>query len=176
VLGEKTLTQTVTVKPDPRDAWTQADYQAGYAFAKKYLNDYGKIDQALNNLDALKKSLAAASRAAGKANDASLVAQLAGVESARSELFAVFTADYHNDEDSIQRPGALREDVPSGGFLRGGNQPPTPALLEFAGRFDSEYQAAFAKFNGFIASLTPVQTQLKTAGIKPLDGATPIAP
>jgi photosystem II stability/assembly factor-like uncharacterized protein len=176
VLDGKTLTQSLTVKPDPRDVWTQADYQAGYAFAKKYLNDYGKIDAALNNLDALKKSLAAAALAAGNAKNAALVAQIAGAESTRSEIFSLFTADYHNDEDSIQRPGALREDVPSGGFLRGGNQPPTPPLLEFAARFDGEYQAAFAKYNGFVANLAPLQTQLKSAGLKPLEGATSIAP
>ncbi|MGA8533578.1 MAG: hypothetical protein WB615_05675, partial [Candidatus Tumulicola sp.] len=176
VLGGKTLTQTVTVKPDPRDAWTQADYQAGYAFSKKYLDDYGKIDEALNNLDALGKSLSAAARAASSAGNSALVSPIAAAQSARSEIFALFTADYHNDEDSIQRPGALREDVPSGGFLRGGNQPPTPALLEFAARFDGEYQAAFAKYNGFVTGLAPLQAALKSAGLSPLAGVTPISP
>jgi hypothetical protein len=176
VLEGKTLTQSVTVKPDPRDRWTQADYQAGYAFNKKYLFDYGKIDEVLNHLDALKKSLAAASQAVGKANNAALAPQINAAESGRSDVFALFTADYHNDEDSIQRPGALREDVPSGGFLRGGNQPPTPALLEFAARFDTQYQTAFAKYNAYIAGLSPLQSALKTAGIKPLDGTTPVTP
>ena len=63
--------------------WTQADYEAGYAFNKKYLGDDGKIDTVLNNLDALKKSLAAASQAASKAGNASLVTQIASAESAR---------------------------------------------------------------------------------------------
>ena len=171
VLDGKTLVQNVVVKPDPRDAWTQADYQAGYAFNKKYFDDYGKIDQALNNLDALKKSLAAASKAGAVAANATLKAQIAAAESQRAEIFALFTADYQNDEDSIQRPGALREDVPSGGFLRGGNQPPTASLLEFAGRFDVEYQAVVAKYNAFVAGLAPLQAQLKNAGLKPLDGA-----
>ena len=83
-LDGKPLTQNVVVKPDPRDGWTQADYEAGYAFSKKYLDDYGKIDKVLNNLDAMKKSLAAASQAASKAGNAALVSQIASAESARA--------------------------------------------------------------------------------------------
>ena len=176
ILDGKPMTQTFVVKPDPRDAWTQADYEAGYAFNKKYLGDDGKIDTVLNNLDALKKSLAAASQAASKAGNASLVTQIASAESARTGIFSLFTADYHNDEDSIQRPGALREDVPSGGFLRGGNQPPTAALLEYAARFDVTYQDAFAKYNAFVNGLAPLQSALKSAGMASLTGATPVSP
>jgi len=179
VLDGKTLTQTFVVKPDPRDGSTAADledYLAGYAFSKKYLGAYGKIDIVLNNLDTMKKSLASAAQAASKANDASLSSQLAAAETQRATIFSIFTADYHNDEDSIQRPGALREDVPSGGFLRGGNQPPTASLLEYAARFDDAYRAAFEKYNAFVSSLAPLQSSLKTAGIKPLDGATPLSP
>ena len=91
-------------------------------------------------------------------------------------MFSLFTADYHNDEDSIQRPGALREDVPSGGFLRGGNQPPTAALLEYAARFDVTYQDAFAKYNAFVNGLAPLQSALKSAGLSSLTGATPVSP
>ncbi|HEU5479330.1 MAG TPA: hypothetical protein VFU90_05830, partial [Candidatus Tumulicola sp.] len=176
VLDGRTLAQKFTVKPDPRDAWTQADYQAGYAFAKKYLGDYSQIDRVLNNLDALKKSLESAERAAAKAGDSALAAQLRDAETARAGIFALFTADYHNDEDSIQRPGALREDVPSGGFLLRGNQPPTPALLEYAARFDAAYAAAFAKYDGMVSNLAPLQSQLKSAGLPALQGAAPVSP
>lgn len=175
-LDGKPMTQTFAVKPDPRDTWTQADYEAGHAFSRKYFADYGKIDTVLNNLDALKKSLATASQAASKAGNASLAAQIASAESARASVFAVFTADYHNDEDSIQRPGALREDVPSGGFLRGGNQPPTASLLEYAARFDVAYADAFAKYNAFVSGLSPLEAALKTAAVAPLTGATPVSP
>jgi hypothetical protein len=174
-LDGRTLTQPLVVKPDPRDAWTQADYEAGYALAKKYLNDYSRIDQVLNNLDALGKSLSAADAAAQKAGNAALRTQIGAAQASRSEVFSVFTADYHNDEDSIQRPGALREDVP-GGFVFRGNQPPTPAVLEYAGRFDAAYADAFKKYNAYVASLGDLQAQLRAAGLKPLEGAQAIAP
>jgi photosystem II stability/assembly factor-like uncharacterized protein len=176
VLGGRTLTQKFEVKPDPRDTWTQADYEAGYTFAKKYLGDYSKIDQVLNGLDALKKSLASAERAAAKAGNSALAGQVRDAETARAGIFGIFTADYHNDEDSIQRPGALREDVPYNGFLLRGNQPPTAALLEYAARFDTAYAAAFAKFNAYVDGLAPLQTQLKNAGLPALQGVSPVAP
>jgi photosystem II stability/assembly factor-like uncharacterized protein len=154
VLNGKTLDRSFDVKPDPRDAWTQADYVAGYRFAKKYLDDSGKINTVLDNLDAIGKSLTAAAAAASKAGNAASSAQIAKAQADRSTIFALFTADYHNDEDSIGRPGALREDLPGGG--RGGNVPPTVATLEYATRFDADYLAAFARYNAFVDSLAPL--------------------
>ncbi|MGC1381520.1 MAG: hypothetical protein WA814_10930 [Candidatus Baltobacteraceae bacterium] len=173
VLAGKTLEQSFTVKPDPRDDLTQAQYQAGYAYAKKYSDVYGKIDLALNNLDALKKSLASAAGAA-KAN-ASLAASISTAQTQWSEVFGAFTADYKNDEDSIQRAGSLRESIPRTGF--GGPQlPPTTAQLDYAKRFDAAYNAAVSKYNAYVASLSPLQAELKQAGLKPLQGANAVTP
>lgn len=171
-LGDRSFTQTVDIKPDPRDRWTQADYQTAYAFSKKYSVRYGKIDEALNNLDAIKKSLAAATTAA--ASDAALSSQLAAATSDRDAVFSTFTADYHNDEDSIQRPGELREDVPRTGF--GAAQPPTAATLRYASEFDAAYAAAFAKYNAFVDSLAKLSAQLQAKGLKPIDGAKAVTP
>jgi photosystem II stability/assembly factor-like uncharacterized protein len=172
-LGNKTMEQPLTVKPDPRLDWTQAQYEAGYAFAKKYSGDYGKIDEALNHLDAIKKSLAAAAKASAK--NASLEAKVSGARTRWDDVFATFTADYHNDEDSIQRGGSLRESVPRSGF--GGPQwPPTTELLDYAKRFDDAYAAAFAKYNAYVASLKPLNAELKAAGMKPIDGVTTMSP
>jgi photosystem II stability/assembly factor-like uncharacterized protein len=172
-LDGKTLRQQVVVKPDPRDEWTQAQYQAGYAFAKKYSIVYGKIDEALNNMDAIKKSLSSAAAAAK--NNPSLAAHVAAAQQQWQPVFSGFTADYHNDEDSIQRPGSLRESVPRTGF--GGPQPPpTAALLDFAKRFDAAYATAIANYNTYVSSLAPLQTALKSAGIKPLQGTNAVTP
>ncbi len=168
MLGGETLSQNVVVKPDPRDSWTQADYQAAHDFAEKYAMRYGKIDEVLNNLDAIKKSLAMAA-AASKSNP-SLTAQIAAAQTQRDAIFYAFTADYHNDEDSIQRPGALREDVPRTGF--GAAQPPTAETLRYASEFDGMYDAAFSKYNAFVASLGSLSKQLS----KPIDGATAVTP
>jgi photosystem II stability/assembly factor-like uncharacterized protein len=167
-LGGQTLSQNVVVKPDPRDSWTQADYQAAYDFAEKYMTRYGKIDEVLNNLDAIKSSLASAADAAK--NNPSLASQIAAAQKQRDTTFYTFTADYHNDEDSIQRPGALREDVPRTGF--GPAQPPTAETLRYASEFDAMYDDAFSKYNAFVSSLQSLSKQLP----KPIDGAQEVTP
>ncbi|HYL27838.1 MAG TPA: hypothetical protein VEW74_08380, partial [Candidatus Nitrosotalea sp.] len=172
-LGAQTLQQSVVVRPDPRDEWTQAQYEAGYAYAHKYTIVFGKIDDALNNLDAIKKSLASAAVSAKKAP--AVESQIAAAQAAWQPVFAAFTANYKNDEDSIQRPGSLRESVPRTG-LNGPQLPPTAAQLDFAKRFDAAYSDAMAGYNRYVGSLNGLQSALKSAGIKPLDGAGPLTP
>ncbi|MBV8531774.1 MAG: hypothetical protein JO104_10685 [Candidatus Eremiobacteraeota bacterium] len=173
-LGDRTLDATVAVKPDPRDEWTPAQYAAGYAFARKYATIYGKIDEALNNLDAIRKSLTSAAAAAKKAPG--LENQIAGAQTQWTGVFAAFTADYKNDEDSIQRPGSLRESVPRTTGFGGPQLPPTAAQLDYAKRFDAAYSAAMAGYNAYVESLSSLQAAFKSAGIKPLQGANPVAP
>ncbi len=173
-LGGQTYSEPLTVKGDPRDALTAAQYQAGYDFARKYSTDYGKIDEALNNLDSIKKSLSAAATAAG--TNASIKAQIATAQQAWTPVFGAFTADYKNDEDSIQRPGSLRESVPRTSGFGGVQLPPTKAQLDYAQRFDTAYNAAIAGFNQYVSSLAGLQSALKQAGLKPLEGVTPVMP
>ncbi len=172
-LAGKTLQQTFVVAADPRDAWTPQQYRAGYDFAHKYAVVYGKIDEALNDLDAIKKSLSAAA-ARGK-NDAALQRDVAAAQRHWTVVFGAFTADYKNDEDSIQRGGSLRESVPRTGFA-GPQLPPTAEQLDYSRRFDAAYAAATAQYNAFVASLAPLQSSLKRDGIKPLEGLNPLTP
>jgi hypothetical protein len=173
VLDGKPLQQSFIVSPDPRDDWTSAQYRAAYDFAHKYAVIYGKIDAVLNNLDAIKKSLA--STAAAAKSNPSIEGDIAGAQQQWSDVFAAFTADYKNDEDSIQRPGSLRESVPRTGFA-GTQLPPTAEQLDYGRRFDAAYSAAVAKYDAYLISLEPLQAALKKAGIKPLQGTNQVAP
>ncbi len=172
-IAGQALQQSFTVAGDPRDSWTAQQYRAGYDFARKYATIYSKIDEALNNLDAIKKSLDTAA-AAGK-SDASIQRDVASAQQQWSGVFGAFTADYKNDEDSIQRAGSLRESVPRTGFP-GAQLPPTAEQLDYGRRFEDAYSAAVAKYNVYVASLAPLQAELKKAGLKPLTGANPVSP
>jgi photosystem II stability/assembly factor-like uncharacterized protein len=169
VLAGKTLQESFTVAADPRDSWTIAQYRAGYDYAHKYALILGKIDESLNNLDAIRKSLAAAGSAAK--NQPSLSRDIATARQQWSLVFGAFTADYHNDEDSIQRSGSLRESVPRTG-LGAFQQPPTAAQLDYARRFDAAYATAIGGYNDYVKSLGSLQDELKKAGMKPLQGLT----
>ncbi|HEY5257338.1 MAG TPA: hypothetical protein VIJ12_03075 [Candidatus Baltobacteraceae bacterium] len=169
-LGGHTYTQSFAVKADPRSPYTAADFAKGHAFAAKYLHVNGQINTLLNHLDAQKKSFSAA--IAANAGNAALLAQLNAAMTQRDTIFSTFTADYHNDEDSIQRPGALREDAP-GSY---GSAPPTAQTLEFAARFDKEYRAAIARYNAYVQSLAPINTALIAAKQKPIAESLPVSP
>jgi hypothetical protein len=141
-LEGKTLAQRVVVAPDPRATFTPADYRAAYAFAKKHLESYSRIDDALNRLDAYAAS--AAERAKG--SSAELAAALGDVRAKALALRARLTADFTNDEDFIQRPGRIREDMQS---LLGAGAPPGAATLDYATRVDRAFDAAMRDLAAF---------------------------
>ena len=171
-LGSAVLTQTVLVKGDPRDDYTAAQYAAGYAYAHKYMVVYGTVDEALNNLDAIRKSLSAAAAAAK--NQPASAQQIAAAQTQWQSVFGAFTADYKNDEDSIQRAGSLRESIPRTTGFGGPQLPPTAAQLDYSKRFDAAFAAAANGYNAYVDSLKPLQTALQKAGIKPLQGVNVI--
>ncbi|MHB8151873.1 MAG: WD40/YVTN/BNR-like repeat-containing protein [Vulcanimicrobiaceae bacterium] len=176
VLNGKTYTQPFTVKPDPRTPYTQADFEAAYRFARKYLRVYGKVDSVLNALDAQKASLLAARASASKAGETALAAQIDAANAKRSALFHAFTANYHNDEDFIQRPGKLREKIPAG-FFFAAMAPPTAATLTYARKFNVEYRAAMAEYNGYVGTvLKPVAAAVRAARAGMIRGVRTVAP
>ena len=172
-LNGRTYTQRFVVKKDPLSPYTQADFMAAYNFAKKYQTVSGKINTVLNNLDAQKKSLADAAAALQKSGNSALLERVTAAEATREAIFRTFTANYQNGEDSLQWPGALREDLPRGGF--GAAAPPTPAVLEYARRYDTEYAAAMARYNAFVSgTIAPLSAALKAAGAGTINGASQV--
>jgi photosystem II stability/assembly factor-like uncharacterized protein len=168
-LNGRTFSQPFEVRADPRSRYTLAQLRAGYDFATKYSVISGKINTVIDRLAAQRKSLLAAQKAS--ARNSALSARVAAVLRERDALFNTFTANYQNDEDSIQRPGALKEDMPRAGF--GPVQPPpTPALLAYAHRFDAEYSADMARYNAYVSTLR----SLSAVTHQPIEGAIPESP
>ena len=135
VLAGKTFSKSFRIEPDPRSAYTAADYRAAYAFAKRHVEEYGRLNGALNRLDGYAAS--AAERAKGTSGE--LAATLAAVRAKALALRGRLTADFTNDEDFIQRPGRVREDMQ--GLLFAAGAPPTPATLDYARRVDGAFDA-----------------------------------
>lgn len=157
-LGGHSYSDAIVVKADPRTQITQAQLVESYNFSKKYFHKFSIVDTMLNTLDAVKKQLAS------KKKDAALASQVASAQHGREAIFNELTADYHNDEDSIQRPGALREDIRYLGYAGGGVI--TAAIVEFGDRVDVRYEAAIARFNAYLKTLDP----LKLKGIESITG------
>ncbi len=134
-LAGKTFEQPLDIAPDPRVHYTAQEYAAAYTFAKSHLNELSIVDSALNKLDAAQKA---------KAGNPQFIAR---ARSARAGL----TADFHNDEDSVQRPGRVREDLmrltsaPAGAA-------PTQAQFDFAARVDARYAKAMSDVNALLGA------------------------
>lgn len=174
-LDGHTYSQSFVVKADPHSEYTLTQLRAGYAFAKKYSVISGKIDTVIDRLTAQRKSLQAAQSALAKSGNAALTAQVTTALRNLESVFNEFTANYQNDEDSIQRPGALKEDLPRGGF-GGAQPPPTAALLAYSHRFDIEYRTGITHYDDYVQSLRALSGALQRAGAGTIAEATPISP
>ncbi|HUZ49356.1 MAG TPA: hypothetical protein VMW12_06380 [Candidatus Dormibacteraeota bacterium] len=166
-LGGKNYVKYFQVKADPRTKYTQKQIVDSFVLAKEFEGKFSSVDTMLNNIDSITKALNAASAAAKKANDTALASKLDAALASRDTVFNFLTADYHNDEDSIERPGALREDLQFGQYLAGTAL--TPAILDSARRVNVEYQSGVAQYNAFVTNALPgVDAALKAANQKPL--------
>ncbi len=166
-LSGHTYARGFRVLADPRTKITQADFVKSFDFTQKYMADFSTVDTMLNGLDDVKKQLTAASDAAKKKSDAALQQKVTDALAARQTLFDSLTADYQNDEDSIERPGAFREDL--FGLLFAGGGLITPPVEAYGKRVDVEYGAAVGRFNAYVQTQMPqVNAILQQAGLKPL--------
>ncbi len=150
-LGGRTYTDRFAVKADPRTKITQAELLQSFDFSKLWMHRFSVVDTMLNNLDAVRKQLQSVKAA-------NLSAQAKADLDRRDTLFHELTADYHNDEDSIQRPGALREDIQGLGYQSGSIL--APPVIAFAKRIEANYRKAIGDYNAFAASVAPLVTSL----------------
>ena len=134
----------------------------------KYEAMFGKIDTMLNNLDTLKKQIDAAEKAATAKKATGVLAALSALSGRRQGMFDILTANYQNDEDSIERPGALREDFEQLYFAA--QSLITPPTLAFAHRLDGKYARALGQYNAFVGTLPALQAEMKAAGLTPIAG------
>jgi hypothetical protein len=68
-------------------------------------------------------------------------------------VFDQLTANYQNDEDSIELPGKLREDVQSIMFFAG--TAITPALRDYTHRVQAELRDATTNYDAFVKQQVP---------------------
>jgi hypothetical protein len=163
----QTFSRQFVVKADPRTEYTQAQLAQSYRFARHGIDMLSDVDTKLNALDAVKKSIDDGIAAAKKAGDTASQQKLQTIADARQSVFSSLTADYHNDEDSIEMPGKVREDVEGIGFFAG--TVVTPAMQQNVRRVEGELRSASAAYDQFKAEQLPALNQtLQTLKIKPV--------
>ncbi len=166
-LHGKTYTQRFLVKPDPKSTETRAQMQQSFDAFAKLTRIYSSVDTMLNHLDDVQKALA--DEPAPPAGPAA--AALARARRDRATVTAQLTANYTNSEDSVSRPGALRENLdnalttletfPLQGII-------TPAAAQFYSRIDAEYRTALSSYNAYAASIPAINRSLAGPGLRQL--------
>ncbi|MDQ2908006.1 MAG: hypothetical protein M3R44_01485, partial [Candidatus Eremiobacteraeota bacterium] len=171
VIAGRTLSQTQAIAGDPRLPYTPLEREARHAFAVTATAKFSGVDAALNRIDAVIASAGKAATAAG--SDATLAATLNRTVARAREVRGELTADYHNDEDSIQYPGKLREDL-QGLDMSGLGGPPTRAERSFAARVGAEYARVIRDVQGFYADdVRTANGALAAAHAPPLSESQP---
>ena len=157
--ADRTISQPLTIKPDPRLTWTQADYQQRHDFVTSVYAMYSSVNAALDRIDELEKKLTD-SLGTMKKNGApdSDLARVQAVADAGTALESRLSAGYKNDEDSINRPGSLREDIQGLFFgIFGSQGPPISTHDALEAQVHSRYMAVMADYRAWSSSATAVR-------------------
>ena len=129
--------QTLDVRPDPRAAWTQAQYVARYEFVKSLDDELSAIDVALNRL-ALRLR-------------ASSVAQDDKIAAAKAQ--AMFTSGVVNSEDDQLMPDRLRERLTIlQGAIALSQGPPLPPHYREAAAIHAQFESAMSAYRAFLSA------------------------
>jgi photosystem II stability/assembly factor-like uncharacterized protein len=137
--GDTTVEQPLEVRPDPRPAWTQAQYVTRYEFLKSLDDELSEIDVALNRLDRM-VPLRQAQGDKGLARDAKVV-------------YALFTSGVVNSEDDLLVPDSLRERLTIlQGVVALSQGPPLPPHEREAAAIHVQFETAMAAYRAFLAA------------------------
>ena len=154
----QTISRPLTVAPDPRLRWTQAQYQQRHDFTESVFAMYGSINLALDDIDSTLSRLDAKLADLKKANaPAAQIAAVQAVADAGGALRSRLSAGYKNDEDSINQPGALRERVQGLLFgIFGSQGPPISTHYALEAQVRAVYDKAMADYKAWSASAKKV--------------------
>jgi photosystem II stability/assembly factor-like uncharacterized protein len=152
----QSFTRTLTVKPDPRAHWTQADYLERHAFLAGLYAEVDQIDAALNRLDAVRGMLARKIDTLESRHAPAAQVQAAKRFAHQAQIiYAELTSNPRNSEDPLWRADKLRErililidvyDLLSQG-------PPSQAHKREAAEIRPLYETTMSHYQHFISSL-----------------------
>jgi photosystem II stability/assembly factor-like uncharacterized protein len=166
-LAARTFVQHFTVKPDPKTTETLVQMRQSYDAFAKLDRIYSGVDVMLDHLDTIEAALSREPM-----RDESAARRDLGVaRSGCQRVIAQLTANYTNGEDSVSRPGSLRENLdaaltslesfPVQGVI-------TPAAAQFYARIDAEYRTARKAYDAYVRSIPSMNAALVHAGLKSL--------
>jgi hypothetical protein len=133
--GAATTQQPLEVRPDPRAAWTQAQYVERYTFVRSLDDELSAIDVALNRLDALPSFDSAQDDIDSK------------------HIYSLFTSGVVNSEDDQLMPDRLRERLTIlQGAIALSQGPPLPPHYREAAAIRAQFDGATSAYHAFLSA------------------------
>ncbi|HXW76326.1 MAG TPA: hypothetical protein VEJ20_02860, partial [Candidatus Eremiobacteraceae bacterium] len=166
-LAGESYSRPAIVMPDPNTVETIAQFDESYAFSEHFTAELSAVDQMLNALDRARIDLTRASADAGRVHDLALATEVEDALGLREGLLSSLTGDFQNDEDFVQHPGQLREDLQQ--VSNWSTTIVTPAALAYGRRLEPRYVAAVSRYDHFVSATLPaVNAALAVARLQPL--------
>jgi len=169
-LGGRTLTRRVKVAPDPREGWTQAQVIQRHNFLAELYGELGRIDEALNHLDALRKQLGDREKAAG--GNAALAKDVGAALDRGQGIESELSSNPQNFEDAFTftAPDKLRERLQGViGQIGGSFQPPFAPDEEQAAEVRGIFDRVMSAYSAFVnTDIAKLNAELSAAKLKPV--------
>jgi hypothetical protein len=154
------LTRSISVRPDPRASWTQAQYVERRDFLRELYAELSQIDSSLNDLDAIRTALDKRIYLlrSGRAPGREIQQTVEWLRRAQA-LSAEISSNPRNPEDDQWRPDKLRERllilIDVYGDLSQG--PPLSAHRREAAEIKPIYDAAIEQYRDFIRDMSRME-------------------
>jgi photosystem II stability/assembly factor-like uncharacterized protein len=171
--GNVTLRQPVAVQQDPRTHYTIAQLRASQDAMRQALNDFDRVDKALNTLSTIATEAPLRVRALNAGGQGALAARVADVSARAKSLLLSITENPANDQDDDFLTDVLRERLQTQLETFGSYAPPTQAQLQENAALHALTNERLAAVKAFEkGALARVEAQLRTHKLAPLTALT----
>lgn len=171
--GSQSLRQNVTVQQDPRTHYTLAQLRASQNAVRSVLQDFDRVDKALNMLSTVLNEAPLRVKALTAARQGALALRVADVSAQAKMLLLSITENPQNDQDNDFLTDVLRERLQTQLFTFDSYAPPTDAQVQENAQLHRLTIDRMAAVNAFEnGMLKAVNDQLRLQKLLPLTTLT----
>jgi photosystem II stability/assembly factor-like uncharacterized protein len=178
-IGGQTMTRKLTVANDPSSHGDLAGMEQRYRVTEAVLHELSQLDVALNRIAAIQAQLDALRVVAkGTPDEKEVNAAIDDFEKRIKATESQITSNPGAAESTLRVPDQIHEHLLMlDGGLEGEDDAPSAAMLDQKKLLDAEYDAALAKFDGFLKTDIPAFNQkMADRHLTGVVSGAPIAP
>ena len=175
--GSQTLRRNLTVEQDPRTHYTLAQLRSAQSAARRVLQDFDRVDKALNMLSTVINEAPLRVKALNAAHQGALALRVADVSAQAKMLLLSITQNPRNDQDDDFLTDVLRERLQTQIGTFNSYAPPTDAQVQENAQLHALTNDRMAAVHAFESgALQSINAQLRAQKVLPLTTLTKKAP